>query len=65
MPQRRQIYEGKSKVILWDARTNEKRDEDRFREDLGRVEEGYQEARRLGIVCEAGPGDVAASKMRQ
>jgi len=51
---------------LWDARTNEKLDKDRFREDLGRVEEGYQEvARRLGVVLEAGPGDVAAPKMTQ
>src|SRR5229473_1191047 len=39
---------------LWDARTNEKMDKDRFREDLGRVEEGYQEvARHLGILPEA------------
>ena len=36
---------------LWDVRTNEKLDKDRFREDLGRVEEAYQEvARRLGIL---------------
>src|ERR1700704_2808074 len=41
---------------LWDARTNEKMDKDRFRQDLGRVEEGYQEvARRLGILPEGGP----------
>ena len=46
---------------LWDARTNEKMDKDRFREDLGRVEEGYQEvARRLGILPEGGPGDFKA-----
>jgi phosphoribosylaminoimidazole-succinocarboxamide synthase len=39
---------------LWDVRTNEKMDRDRFREDLGRVEEAYQEvARRLGILQEA------------
>jgi phosphoribosylaminoimidazole-succinocarboxamide synthase len=51
---------------LWDSRTNEKLDKDRFREDLGGVEEGYQEvARRLGVVLEAGPGDVAAPKMTQ
>src|SRR5216684_4213168 len=43
---------------LWDARTNEKMDKDRFRENLGRVEEGYQEvARRLGILPEGGPSD--------
>src|SRR2546423_1830600 len=28
---------------LWDARSNEKMDKDRFRQDLGRVDEGYQE----------------------
>src|SRR5579872_2334934 len=38
---------------LWDAKTNEKLDKDRFRRDLGRVEEAYQEvARRLGILPE-------------
>jgi phosphoribosylaminoimidazole-succinocarboxamide synthase len=44
---------------LWDVTTNEKLDKDRFRRDLGRVEEGYQEvARRLGILPEAGPRDL-------
>lgn len=39
---------------LWDVRTNEKMDKDRFSEDLGRVEEAYQEvARRLGILPES------------
>jgi len=38
---------------LWDIKTNEKMDKDRFRDDLGRVEEAYQEvARRLGILSE-------------
>jgi phosphoribosylaminoimidazole-succinocarboxamide synthase len=51
---------------LWDARTNEKMDKDRFREDLGRVEEGYQEvARRLGILPEGGPGDFKSPKAVQ
>ncbi|HYU11642.1 MAG TPA: phosphoribosylaminoimidazolesuccinocarboxamide synthase [Stellaceae bacterium] len=51
---------------LWDLRTNEKMDKDRFREDLGRVEEGYQEvARRLGILPEGGPGDFKAPKAVQ
>jgi len=51
---------------LWDSRTNEKMDMDRFREDLGRVEEGYQEvARRLGIVLEGGPGDFTAPRTMQ
>ena len=43
---------------LWDIKTNEKMDKDRFRRDLGRVEEAYQEvARRLGILPEGGPND--------
>ena len=43
---------------LWDLKTNEKLDKDRFRRDLGRVEEAYQEvARRLGMLPEGGPGD--------
>jgi len=51
---------------LWDSRSNEKLDKDRFREDLGRVEEGYQEvARRLGILPEGGPGDFKAPKAVQ
>jgi phosphoribosylaminoimidazole-succinocarboxamide synthase len=28
---------------LWDVKTGEKMDKDRFRRDLGKVEEGYQE----------------------
>ena len=44
---------------LWDAQTNEKMDKDRFRRDLGAVEEAYQEvARRLGILPESGPRDL-------
>jgi phosphoribosylaminoimidazole-succinocarboxamide synthase len=44
---------------LWDAKTSEKLDKDRFRQDLGRVEEAYQEvARRLGILPEGGPLDL-------
>ena len=40
---------------LWDINTNEKMDKDRFRRDLGGVEEAYQEvARRLGVLAEAG-----------
>ncbi len=31
---------------LWDAKTNEKLDKDRFRRDLGQVEEAYQEVMR-------------------
>ena len=44
---------------LWDVKTNEKMDKDRFRRDLGNVEEAYQEvARRLGILPEGGPQDL-------
>ena len=43
---------------LWDSETGEKLDKDRFRRDLGHVEQGYQEvARRLGILPEARPVD--------
>jgi phosphoribosylaminoimidazole-succinocarboxamide synthase len=38
---------------LWDMKTNEKMDKDRFRRDLGGLMEAYQEvARRLGIMNE-------------
>ncbi|MDA5194067.1 phosphoribosylaminoimidazolesuccinocarboxamide synthase [Govanella unica] len=38
---------------LWDSKTNEKLDKDRFRRDLGGVAEAYQEiARRLGIFID-------------
>lgn len=51
---------------LWDIKTNEKLDKDRFREDLGKVEEAYQEvARRLGILPEGGPGDMKPPKTLQ
>ena len=46
---------------LWDVKTNEKLDMDRFRRDLGKVEEAYQEvARRLGIMPENAPGELKA-----
>lgn len=39
---------------LWDVNTDDKLDKDRFRHDLGRVGEAYQEvARRLGILPRA------------
>jgi phosphoribosylaminoimidazole-succinocarboxamide synthase len=51
---------------LWDIKTNDKMDKDRFREDLGRVEEAYQEvARRLGILPEGGPADLKGPKTMQ
>jgi len=44
---------------LWDTQTNERMDKDRFRRDLGSVEQAYQEvARRLGILPESGPSDL-------
>ena len=51
---------------LWDIKTNEKMDKDRFRRDLGKVPEAYQEvARRLGILPEAGPTDFKGPKVMQ
>ena len=51
---------------LWDIETNEKMDKDRFRHDLGNVEEAYQEvARRLGILPESGPRDMPGPKAMQ
>jgi phosphoribosylaminoimidazole-succinocarboxamide synthase len=51
---------------LWDTKTNEKLDKDRFRKDLGKVEEAYQEvAKRLGILPEAGIRDLKGPEMMQ
>jgi phosphoribosylaminoimidazole-succinocarboxamide synthase len=51
---------------LWDVKTNEKLDKDRFRRDLGDVEEAYQEvARRLGILPEGGPRDLKGPDIMQ
>ena len=51
---------------LWDSKTNEKMDKDRFRRDLGKVEEAYQEvARRLGIMPEAGSRDLKGPETMQ
>ncbi len=51
---------------LWDVVTNEKMDKDRFRRDLGGVEEAYQEvARRLGVLPEAGPVDIKGPRLLQ
>jgi phosphoribosylaminoimidazole-succinocarboxamide synthase len=51
---------------LWDLRTNEKLDKDRFRRDLGEVAEAYQEvARRLGILPEGGPRDLQGPEIMQ
>jgi phosphoribosylaminoimidazole-succinocarboxamide synthase len=51
---------------LWDVRTSEKMDKDRFRRDLGGVAEAYQEvAQRLGILPESGPRDIQGPKLMQ
>ena len=51
---------------LWDTKTNEKMDKDRFRRDLGKVEDAYQEvARRLGILPESGPRDMQGPQVMQ
>ncbi len=51
---------------LWDLKTNEKLDKDRFRRDLGKVEEAYQEvARRLGVLTESAPGDLKGPQAAQ
>ena len=41
---------------LWDAKTGHKLDKDRFRQDLGQIEDAYQEvARRLGVLAKDEP----------
>ncbi|MEE8213137.1 MAG: phosphoribosylaminoimidazolesuccinocarboxamide synthase [Alphaproteobacteria bacterium] len=51
---------------LWDIKTNERLDKDRFRKDMGKVEEAYQEvARRLGVLPEAGVVDIQGPKLVQ
>ena len=52
---------------LWDVKTNEIMDKDRFRRDLGGVEEAYQEvARRLGILLDSNsPGDMTGPSSLQ
>jgi phosphoribosylaminoimidazole-succinocarboxamide synthase len=51
---------------LWDTKTSEKMDKDRFRRDLGKIEEAYQEvARRLGILPEAGVRDMKGPEALQ
>ena len=52
---------------LWDSTTGEKLDKDRFSDDLGNAQQGYQEvARRLGILPESGgPGDLKGPKVMQ
>ncbi|SDG56110.1 phosphoribosylaminoimidazole-succinocarboxamide synthase [Limimonas halophila] len=51
---------------LWDVESGERMDKDRFRKDLGGVEEAYQEvARRLGVLPEAGPTDIQGPTVMQ
>jgi phosphoribosylaminoimidazole-succinocarboxamide synthase len=51
---------------LWDIKTNDCLDKDRFRRDLGKVEDAYQEvARRLGILPEGGPRDMKGPQLMQ
>lgn len=51
---------------LWDLKTNEKLDKDRFRRDMGNIEEAYQEvAKRLGILPESGPTDIKGPETLQ
>ncbi len=51
---------------LWDIKTNERLDKDRFRRDMGKVEEAYQEvARRLGVLPETAPVDVKGPRLVQ
>lgn len=47
---------------LWDAKTGEKMDKDRFRRDMGGLSEAYQEvARRLGIMPEDNVTELKAA----
>jgi len=51
---------------FWDIKTNDIMDKDRFRRDMGGVEEAYQEvARRLGILPEGGPSDFKGPEVMQ
>ncbi|MBV1834102.1 MULTISPECIES: phosphoribosylaminoimidazolesuccinocarboxamide synthase [Novacetimonas] len=51
---------------LWDAKTSQKLDKDRFRQDMGKVEEAYQEvAMRLGILPEATNSDMKGPEVMQ
>ena len=51
---------------LWDSKTSQKLDKDRFRQDMGKVEEAYQEvAMRLGILPEATNSDMKGPEVMQ
>ena len=51
---------------LWDVKSSEKMDKDRFRHDLGKVEEAYREvARRLGILPDIEENENSRSEKRK
>ena len=76
MVQRRQLFEGDQMRIvladeispdnchLWDTKTDEKLNIDRFRWDMDMIAEGYQEVtRRLGILPENSEPDVSGPRL--
>jgi phosphoribosylaminoimidazole-succinocarboxamide synthase len=76
MVRRRQLFEGDQMRIvladeispdncrLWDAKTDEKLNIDRFRRDMDMIAEGYQEVtRRLGILPENSEPDVSGPRL--
>jgi phosphoribosylaminoimidazole-succinocarboxamide synthase len=51
---------------LWDIKSNERMDRERFRDDLSKIADAYQEvARRLGILPESGPADIKGPETMQ
>jgi phosphoribosylaminoimidazole-succinocarboxamide synthase len=51
---------------LWDIKSNERLDRERFRDDLSKIADAYQEvARRLGILPESGPADIKGPETMQ
>lgn len=66
--------EGRSRILLadeispdscrlWDVHTDEKMDKDRFRRDMGGIEEAYQEvAKRLGVLPSAEVSELTEEK---
>jgi phosphoribosylaminoimidazole-succinocarboxamide synthase len=66
--------EGRSRILLadeispdscrlWDVHTDEKMDKDRFRRDMGGIEEAYQEvAKRLGVLPSAEVSELTEDK---
>ena len=51
---------------LWDMKSNDKLDKDRFRRDMGGLVEAYQEvAKRLGILGENEPIGGSSPKLVQ